>query len=872
MPDSESKGGELNLSLRAKSLWAKASKDPDCVKWLPLAIHMSDAAGVARKLWREWLSFSAKQIIIQGISGKNGSDVSNAEDVLVFLAAAHDLGKAIPAFQSKELFGNPEQRMEFVSRVRSSGLEIREDLSDRNRIHHSLASEKILEMNGFDRSLAVVLGGHHGRPPSHFDIEKMIIAYENNTGFKDKKWLSVQNELLDYAILISGNNRSVISNTILSVAAQFILTGLVVMSDWIASDETKFPLVEINYSVPCGMSEYRVESAWDNLNLPKRWEPGVDWKKYCLYNERFGYEPRPFQKAMEDVASSVSGPTIMIAEAPMGEGKTEAALVASEILAERFGCGGLFFALPTQATADGLFPRVKGWINKASLYDDVHSIFLAHGKSAYNAEYRELYPMRMNLDNEGVSKDRVTAHEWLRGRKKGILSDFIIGTVDQVLMGGLKQKHLCMRHLGLANKVVIIDECHAYDAYMGSYLSKVITWLGEYKVPVIVLSATLPPARRKELIEAYLGNRNKVHSGTQESMPQWVSDLSYPLITYTENGVIKQKSSEPSERSLSVNIMRVTEESVMDKIDDLSLGGGYIGIIVNTVKRAQKFSEMLENRYPGSVHLLHSRYISIDRTHKEKEIMELLKEKRQHPPHREFIVGTQVIEQSLDIDFDLMVSDLCPMDLLIQRIGRLHRHSDNVRPERLKQPTCMIMGAEGPEFEEGSEYIYGKFHLMNSRQLLPEVLHLPEDIPQLVHSAYDPKGITMPDELADSYRDASLKANVEMEKKKARAETFQIKGPRDGIIRGTSRNIVGWLDNDVADDSNGKRAEAAVRDTNGSLEVLLIQKRTDGRYYVLPWLDEFGGMEIPFDSVPDNRLAFAVAGCRIALPSKFSSF
>ncbi|MCB5279507.1 MAG: CRISPR-associated helicase Cas3' [Candidatus Cloacimonetes bacterium] len=846
------------LSIRAKSLWAKASNDSESEEWLPLIIHMSDTSGIARLLWRQWLPYSLKEIIVNGI--KNDNNILNfefAEDLLVFLAAAHDLGKAIPAFQGKQINSNLNSNQDFATRVISSGLKIRDDLSNPRRIHHSLASEMILKRNGFNDSLGVVLGGHHGKPPSYDDIENFS-SYSGNTGFKDKDWVSVQDELLLFDINLSNTHLDIIRNTSISVPTQFILTGIIIMSDWIASDEIIFPYISEDCVIDTIEPMQRVKNAWASLELPSRWDPDESWRTRDLYKERFGFTPRPFQDTVRSIVEDMSSPAIMIIEAPMGEGKTEAALVAAEIMAQKFGSGGIFFALPTQATADGLFPRIKGWIEKTIKYEDTHAIFLAHGKSMYNREYRELRSMKLNTDGLNDKNDGIIAHDWLQGRKKGILSEFVIGTVDQVLMCGLKQKHLCMRHLGLAGKVVIIDECHAYDAYMGSYMSKVLRWLGTYKVPVILLSATLPSERRKELIDSYTNKKIK------ENTSKWVSNISYPLITYSDGKCVKQDTSKISNRTSEVKIKLVNDDDVIEHIMTLSSGGGYVGIILNTVKRAQSFTKKLNEHHLDEVCLLHSRYINIDRTSKEAKVMGMLKEDREGPPHRTFIVGTQVIEQSLDLDFDLIVTDLCPMDLLIQRIGRLHRHN-NTRPRLLKDPLCLVIDNGYGEFEKGSEHIYGRWHLMNARFLLPDRLCLPEDIPRLVQDAYNPRGISnIPENLRETYEKAMSDEIDELNKKCRKAETFQIRGPEDGL----NPVIINWLENDKKDDE--LYAEAAVRDTNGSLEVIIIQKR-NGRFYVLEWLDEFGGKEIPYDSMPNQELAFAIAGCKISLPNRFTA-
>ena len=865
-----------SLSPGAKNIWAKASNKSNDGLWLPLAIHMSDSANIARLLWQEWIPFSTQKLIAEEFKGLNEKDAFTlGEKLLIFLAAAHDVGKATPAFQYGQSlrYTNEKLAQELMCAVESEGLLIRDDLQLLNKIHHSLASQEILKRNGFGCDVAITLGGHHGRPPSHPEIE-MVDSYPNHTGFNDEGWCSVQRDLLNYAAVLSGSDISLLRSVKLPITVQVILTGLIIMADWIASDEQLFPYIEEPYYTEEDFSN-RAYHAWRELGLPGKWGAGDRWKSEDLFKERFDKDfcARPVQRVAEHVAKDMKTPGMMIIEAPMGEGKTEAALVAAEILAEKFGLGGLFFALPTQATADGIFPRMIKWISKvASEYYENRSIFLAHGKSAFNTEYRQVKRNTINLygldsdGNEGKSsvKDGIIVHEWFNGRKKGLLSDFVIGTVDQVLMGGLRQKHLALRHVALANKIIIIDEVHAYDAYMGSYLHKALQWLGAYNVPVILLSATLPQERRKDLVNAYL-NLDPKQKGDSETQGSWASNPSYPLITYTDCKEVKQIASDTSSRKINVKIERIQEENLLAVLDSLTDGGGYIGIIVNTVKKAQKISESLRTKYGEEcVYLLHSRFVSIERTLKEKEVREMISEKRKTPPYRAFVVGTQVMEQSLDLDFDLMITDLCPMDLLLQRIGRLHRHN-NPRPEKLKEAQCFVLDQEDDGFDSGSEAIYGKYHLMNTHWLLPPSISLPGDIPVLVQSAYSQNGIEMPPGLQNEYREAKGLMDRNMDIKEEKAKAFQIKKPKMGM-----NGLIGWLDWDKDDDSAGKAGEAAVRDTESSLEVIIIQQRGN-KFYMLPINDILGGVEIPSSDKPDERLCFTLAGCKITLPRYFSA-
>ncbi|MEK8106498.1 hypothetical protein NKG94_17000 [Micromonospora sp. M12] len=180
-------------------------------------------------------------------------------------------------------------------------------------------------------------------------------------------------------------------------------------------------------------------------------------------------------------------------------------------MARRTGASGCYLALPTRATSDAMFARMLSWLRRlpdAQVGRGDRDVRLAHGKAALNPEYDQL---RMTSLPSGIAEDTggaaIGVHRWLAGPKRTLLSSFVVGTIDQLLFAALRSKHLVLRHLGLAGKVVVIDEAHAYDVYMGRFLDRALEWLGAYGVPVVVLSATLPAHRRAELMAAYDNGR-----------------------------------------------------------------------------------------------------------------------------------------------------------------------------------------------------------------------------------------------------------------------------------------------------------------------------------------------------------------------------
>ena len=246
----------------------------------------------------------------------------------------------------------------------------------------------------------------------------------------------------------------------------------------------------------------------------------------------------------------------------------------------------------------------------------------------------------------------------------------------------------------------------------------------------------------------------------------------------------------------------------------------------------------------------------MDRSYRESELMENLKSGRKGPPFRKFIVGTQVLEQSLDLDFDVMITDLCPMDLLIQRIGRLHRHR-NVRPSSLREPICYVMGTDLDD--RASEYVYGRFSLLNASDLLPETLNVPEDVPGLVQAAYDLER-QVSGEIKEDYNRSKEEYERKMNDKEVSAKDYQIRSPSP------NSDLVDWLND--PDDSKEVLGEASVRDIEPTLEVVLVRK-TDSGFSMVSCIDELNGKQISYNLSEED--AFNLSGCRISLHFYMSS-
>lgn len=432
-------------------------------RWLPFWMHSLDAAGIIERLAREWLPASTFDYLCAAC----GADVLIR--LLIFIALVHDVGKITLCFQSR--IGDAagfSPFAEFVVLPKSASF------ANASQSPHALASEAILLEYGCPPGVASIAGSHHGKPAALSSrVDEQIEIYPvNYYGQNGRLFRSLWKEWLDFTLKYSGFD-SIDDIPEIPEPAQVLICGMLIMADWIASNTAYFPLIPRDENGKMADYPGRIDNAWKKSAFPEPWVSGA---RFGLDSEdfraRFGFTPNRTQSEVIEAAIDTSSSGIYILEAPMGLGKTEAALALTEILAARSGAGGLFFGMPTQATSNGIFKRLERWAEGIAEDDGaVHSIRLAHAAAELNDDYRAIFEGHSELNDESCG---LIVHDWFSGRKQALLSDFVIGTVDQMLMAALKQKHVMLRHTGLAGKVVVVDECHAYDAYMSQYLDTAI--------------------------------------------------------------------------------------------------------------------------------------------------------------------------------------------------------------------------------------------------------------------------------------------------------------------------------------------------------------------------------------------------------------
>jgi CRISPR-associated endonuclease/helicase Cas3 len=529
-----------------------------------------------------------------------------------------------------------------------------------------------------------------------------------------------------------------------SFALNRFFAGFVSVCDWIASSDDVF---RSNFSFD--LDEHFSVSREKGIVALKKYGLITDYTTIVnrSFVDFFGFSPRGVQRKIEDVLDENQS-SFYIVEAPTGEGKSEAAFFTHYKTQNR----GLYFALPSQATANQMYGRVISFLEKQM--DQKTVTVLAHGFAWLSKEYKSHKQKSKKWDE---SSGYTSHDEWFFTKKKTLLATSGVGTVDQVMLSVLNTRHYFVKLFALAGKTLIIDEVHAYDYFMLPIIKQLLEWSYFLQINVILLSATLPAVMKKELLQGYTGDDTFCEKIFFES--------SYPLITTVDRKKnIKQYpvDSTRKKEEIGINLKKHKGDpsSIVNAVMDKIKSGGNVLWICNTVKRAQEVYSILANhkRQECELYLFHSRFTYSDRINKETTVTDLYgkgvdEKPNRNRPLKSILVATQVVEQSLDVDFDFIVTDIAPIDLLLQRFGRMHRHNKNNdnRPERVSQPHACVLVPEvdiegpikGKEWSipndlKGFAEVYDPLTIYRTIKVLSEnrTIKLPEMYRSLVEDVY----------------------------------------------------------------------------------------------------------------------------------------
>lgn len=695
--------------------WAKTSAgEPG--EYLPVEAHLLDAGEVACRLFDLSLTAQQQRWIADGF----GVSVERARSIAAFTAASHDIGKVGPfqhlvpdlarALGSAELPGflDAPKRHDRVSGYILYGY----------LVDHG-ASRELAE------ALTATVCGHHSIPAAIPGAERRgqlgVLA----------PWRSYHESLLSLVADVFGP-LSFEDVEVPGHGVTLALAGLVNVSDWNASDVGRFPVT----------TQERRGSALlaDDAIVRDAWRPRPVTADVS-FSGAFGFEPRASQAALVDLLQGTELPALILIEDRTGSGKTEAALWASRH-ALATGARGLFVGLPTRATANQFHARAARFLD--SLWNEHHhDLRLLHGgEHPKDPADPELW----DTGRDAASDDLVTARMWFDGARRGLLSPYAVGTVDQALLAVLAARFYPVRLWGLAGKVVVIDEAHSYDTYTAGLLESLLRWLGAMDCTVVVLSATLPRKIRQMLVAAY-------REGLQVpgASPDGSHDAAgYPRLTLANRTVqctLAVMDPRPG-RSIRVKHASYVDDSaaVAEAAIAAAQDGGCVAVVCSTVKLAQERFAAVRSAQPEiPATLLHARIRPLERGPIEAALASQLGPEAvgEARPRRLVVVATQVIEQSLDLDFDVMFTDLAPVDLLVQRAGRVHRHERIGRPAAHREPVLTVLDAPGGEAVHrslpiGAGAVYVNAVLMRTRAALRgrSAIREPDDLDELIESVY----------------------------------------------------------------------------------------------------------------------------------------
>ncbi|SHL15418.1 CRISPR-associated endonuclease/helicase Cas3 [Desulfatibacillum alkenivorans DSM 16219] len=759
-------------------LWAKTAPDHSG-QWHPLVLHLLDAAACA-----EAILDREPETAKQHMAACLGLPWDEARPWLLAVIACHDIGKACPGFQAKWTEAPPH------------GIATRRSIN--TRINHGyvsqIALESILLDLGWPYDLAELaaasVGCHHGQRASYSELQTVEF---DRFAMGEDAWTEARKQIFQ-AILSVFNPVSPPSKETLSGPEFMLISGLTSFADWIGSNTEWFdygtPLDCADLAAWYEKSKAKADSALDAIGWRLRTPLSAGFR---TFPEVFGFPPRPLQEAVSVAVQDISGPSVLLLEAPMGEGKTEAAFYIHLEQQRKNKHRGLYIALPTKATGNAMFKRTMDFLRKQGCERPL-DLQLLHGASILNEDFTNLKISDISDPHPG---GEVRAGEWFTNKKRALLSEYGVGTVDQALLPILPVRHNFVRLWGLANRVVVFDEIHAYDSYTGTLLIHLVRWLLSLGSSIVLLSATLPPSIRRKLA-----------SGIGAQPPEGAP---YPRLTVFSQGEAQQISfsTDPKRRqTIKVKGVQPDLSSVNQALAENLPAEGMGLVLMNTVGRAQEFFLSFPEGEPvktqealvgkrlqdgTEVYLFHARYPAVLRQKREDFLLKVFG-KDGDRSGRKILIATQVVEQSLDLDFDYMITDLAPIDLLLQRAGRLWRHKRKSRPA--DAPILTIAGltpGAPPDFKKPLWWssVYGEDLLLKTWTLLAskKQIILPDEIDSLVTAVYEDH-VQIPSHLAERLDQAVIEGEGEAFAKTGQANMAIIGLPDDDSWNDPSRFVL----------------------------------------------------------------------------------
>lgn len=620
-------------------------------------------------------------------------------DRLAVFAFFHDVGKTNLGFQNKGFDPNTPRAGHILE---LAPLFFEPDLCQ--SFFNAFQAEELLKWfdseKGLDGFFIAALS-HHGMPVRYDPAQKTGNYYPA----KDSWWKAdgQRDPFAEIAALMSTAKatypsafESDVPPLPSSPELQHRFAGLLMLADWLGSHEAFFPIVR-ETDDPIAYSYKAAKRALNAVGLISSAFQDDIVTRPAGFHEWFGFKPRPLQAAMDQITASDKGYRLLIAEAETGSGKTEAALVHFFRLFMEKEVDSLYFALPTRVAARELYRRV--YILMTRVFPDAalrpNTLLAVPGYAQVN----DVSASRI-LPDESVqwnddSKIYKTLSFWASEHPKRFLAATIaVGTIDQALLSILQTRHVHLRSVCLDRSFLVVDEVHSSDPYMRQLLQALLKHHVGTGGHALLLSATLGSRMRSDLINL---------TGSAKPAPSYLDALSapYPVITCgPENSkqIAIPKSMEPKTVNFEPRFSLSTPDSLLPDIALAAKAGARILIVLNTVARVIALQRAVEKSPDIPNEILfqcekvtcphHGRFAPSDREIMDKALSNRLG--KDSPSGPLIAIGSQTLEQSLDIDADILMTDLCPSDVLLQRIGRLHRHHRR-RPAGYEIPRCIVI-------------------------------------------------------------------------------------------------------------------------------------------------------------------------------------
>ncbi|EFU2867832.1 CRISPR-associated helicase Cas3' [Salmonella enterica] len=749
--------------------WGKTNKSNKDISppYHLLAYHCLDVAACGYYIIKNNI-FDSRSILEKcGIIG------TNAENWIIWFLASHDIGKFARGFQKYAEFPDsplvpPVSGISALERHDSLGFYLWGKLLEgwsagSNEIIAGIEPENRARFESALNSWMLISTGHHGIPPDTMK-NRSSLAFTDEDIVAATHYLEALSELFPFTLPQEWKTKA--GRKCLKQHSWFF-AGLVTLADWMGSDETQFPML----SEPMSLKDYWPLACEKAQQAILRMPPLSQHSHYQDHRALFPFIQTltPLQQRASELDISAPGAQLVVLEDVTGAGKTEAALILTHRLMSANKGHGLYVGLPTMATANAMYQRLASAYHALFTDESRPSLILAHGGREMSDSFRQsIWQPTENIAEDYARDDgnaTTECHTWFAdSRKKALLAEVGVGTLDQLLMAVMPFRHQSLRLLGMRDKILLLDEVHAYDGYMVKLLEGLLRFHAAQGGSAIILSATLPAALREKLLNAFSDGAGFMSAGGSDN-------AGYPWLSHlTSSGLLEQPLATRPEvqRTVAVNWIQQRQEA-LDIIYRVVSAGQCVCWIRNTVDDAlDTYQQLLHEGIVPEQDLLlfHSRFAFIDRIAIENKTLNWFGNNAPVSERRgKVLIATQVVEQSLDLDFDWMITDLAPIDLLIQRAGRLQRHIRDAHgqrkstlPDERQPPVLHILSPHWQEQAEegwlgqelkGTGFVYADHAcLWRTQALLRQYgeIRMPDNARTLVDGVYEQK-ITAPEGL-----------------------------------------------------------------------------------------------------------------------------